>query len=513
MSIDDEMVSLGDEDQCSGFDDDLSKRQKSDGSKKKSSKKIMGPKEILLDLLEKLKNKDKTGIFMGKVDKYTVPDYRKVVKIPMYFNKMERKINKGKYRDIEQFVKDVKHICTNALLYNGQNSAIGKAAISIEKHMQRLNQAAPQRWAESLQHAQSKGLTFDKWIQQSCNLPTDRPLPPAKIEQPREPNETYPPDSDSDESLPPPPEEKTLHPPSAPSSQNANANMNNSNNNNASAAPVVKKPAPPPVSNADPLPDVSAGDRTLLKKLFGHLRTIPTHHTLGLAYLRDAQIATTTAIHQKMIQEHDAKGLPPPPAPSSIPSIKNKNSSEYIAPFIPERRVLHARSAIGYAGLGDCSQLFAAYPGSSNFAVPSPIAALTVNAEEPGWHLRTDRPVSFDDSLERFLLPAHLQRGPQAAPCQKAYDIAMEEHKARMQKILNDDAPRHETPIGPFMDPRFFDMDGGGEFSSGVLDKLPSGWVGKAAAEELLTFMKSVGTGQGLKRLLKDREEDFKNES
>lgn len=101
MPIDEDLVSLGDEIDDNMISEDCSKHPKTDGSKKKPSRKIMGPKEILLDLLEKLKNKDKLGVFVGKVDKYSVPDYRKIIRIPMYFNKMERKINKGKYRGLE----------------------------------------------------------------------------------------------------------------------------------------------------------------------------------------------------------------------------------------------------------------------------------------------------------------------------------------------------------------------------------------------------------------------------
>lgn len=54
-----------------------------------------------------------------QVDGAFFRDYYDIVKYPMYFKKMEEKIKKGKYQNLQDVSKDVKLIIDNCFLYNG----------------------------------------------------------------------------------------------------------------------------------------------------------------------------------------------------------------------------------------------------------------------------------------------------------------------------------------------------------------------------------------------------------
>lgn len=390
--------------------------------------------------------------------------------------------------------------------------------------MQRLNQAAPARWTESFQHSQSKGLSFDRWIQHSCGLPTDRPLSPPKIEISKDPNVCYPPDSDSDESLPPPQEESRSSPntfitnntnPGFSANNNSNVQGNPINPNvnrgtnahNPSSQGINSKPSNSLSAGPDPLPDVSTIDRTVLRKIFGNLRSLAPHHAVGLAYLRDASVILTN----KIMDEQTTRDAGSTPL-AAIPSVAHLRTSEHVGPSIPERRVLQARSTLGlYSTLGDTSRLFASFPNSETLANPVPVS-VTCMAEEPRWETRRDRSISLEDSFKTFLFPSILDRGPIAAAGIAWYDKQLKEHEIDMENIFGIERMQQDVPIGPFCDPRLQGVDCQPEFSGGPLESLNArgGWMGvdEAAAKEVLEAMESSwGGGTGLKRMLKERED------
>ena len=55
-----------------------------------------------------------------------MPDYYEIIKNPMDLSTMMTKIDLHKYETVEQFVKDIDKICSNALEYNPDRDPQGK---------------------------------------------------------------------------------------------------------------------------------------------------------------------------------------------------------------------------------------------------------------------------------------------------------------------------------------------------------------------------------------------------
>ncbi|CAK9865172.1 unnamed protein product [Sphagnum jensenii] len=89
-------------------------------------------KKVLEAVLEKLKKKDTYGVFSEPVDSSLVPDYYDVIKEPMDFGTMRRKIIKGAYVTSSLFEKDILLICSNAMRYNAPDTVYYKQARSIQ---------------------------------------------------------------------------------------------------------------------------------------------------------------------------------------------------------------------------------------------------------------------------------------------------------------------------------------------------------------------------------------------
>ncbi|CAM6016746.1 unnamed protein product [Sphagnum balticum] len=89
-------------------------------------------KKVLEAVLEKLKKKDTYGVFSEPVDSSLVPDYYDVIKEPMDFGTMRRKIIKGAYVTLSLFEKDILLICSNAMRYNAPDTVYYKQARSIQ---------------------------------------------------------------------------------------------------------------------------------------------------------------------------------------------------------------------------------------------------------------------------------------------------------------------------------------------------------------------------------------------
>ncbi|XP_073388090.1 uncharacterized protein [Physcomitrium patens] len=89
-------------------------------------------KKVLEGVLDKLKKKDTYGVFSEPVDANLVPDYYDVIKEPMDFGTMYKKISKGLYNILSLFEKDIMLICNNAMRYNGPETVYYKQARSIQ---------------------------------------------------------------------------------------------------------------------------------------------------------------------------------------------------------------------------------------------------------------------------------------------------------------------------------------------------------------------------------------------
>ncbi|KAK1407022.1 hypothetical protein QVD17_38632 [Tagetes erecta] len=97
-------------------------------------KKVPLPDKKTLELiLDKLQKKDTYGVYAEPVDPDELPDYHDVIKHPMDFATVRKKLAKGLYSTLKEFESDVFLICTNAMQYNAPDTIYYKQASSIQE--------------------------------------------------------------------------------------------------------------------------------------------------------------------------------------------------------------------------------------------------------------------------------------------------------------------------------------------------------------------------------------------
>ncbi|KAI3768982.1 hypothetical protein L6452_00078 [Arctium lappa] len=92
---------------------------------------VLPDKKTLELILDKLQKKDTYGVYAEPVDPDELPDYHAVIKQPMDFATVRKKLARGTYLTLEQFESDVILICTNAMQYNAPDTIYYKQASSI----------------------------------------------------------------------------------------------------------------------------------------------------------------------------------------------------------------------------------------------------------------------------------------------------------------------------------------------------------------------------------------------
>nr|ACG28823.1 DNA binding protein [Zea mays] len=90
-------------------------------------------KKLLLFILDRLQKKDTYGVFSEPVDPEELPDYHDIVKHPMDFSTIRKKLDKGAYSNLEQFEDDVFLISTNAMCYNSPDTIYYRQARGIQE--------------------------------------------------------------------------------------------------------------------------------------------------------------------------------------------------------------------------------------------------------------------------------------------------------------------------------------------------------------------------------------------
>ncbi|PWA85298.1 DNA-binding bromodomain-containing protein [Artemisia annua] len=93
----------------------------------------MPDKKTLEFILDKLQKKDIYGVYARPVDPEELPDYYDVIKRPMDFATVRRKLAKGSYLTLKEFESDVLLICSNAMQYNAPDTIYYKQASSIQE--------------------------------------------------------------------------------------------------------------------------------------------------------------------------------------------------------------------------------------------------------------------------------------------------------------------------------------------------------------------------------------------
>ncbi|CAA6668691.1 unnamed protein product [Spirodela intermedia] len=90
-------------------------------------------KKTLEDVLDKLQKKDIYGVYAEPVDPEELPDYHDIIKHPMDFGTIRKKLADGAYSDLEKFESDVFLVCTNAMQYNAPDTIYFRQAHSIQE--------------------------------------------------------------------------------------------------------------------------------------------------------------------------------------------------------------------------------------------------------------------------------------------------------------------------------------------------------------------------------------------
>ncbi|SMN22381.1 similar to Saccharomyces cerevisiae YGR252W GCN5 Acetyltransferase, modifies N-terminal lysines on histones H2B and H3 [Maudiozyma saulgeensis] len=88
---------------------------------------------IMQNILTELQNHAAAWPFLQPVNREEVPDYYEFIKEPMDLSTMEIKLEKNRYEKMEDFIYDLRLVCNNCRMYNGENTSYFKYANRLEK--------------------------------------------------------------------------------------------------------------------------------------------------------------------------------------------------------------------------------------------------------------------------------------------------------------------------------------------------------------------------------------------
>ena len=88
------------------------------------------------NIINKLKNQEKSREFREPVDKNLVPDYYQTITEPMDLSTLEKGVESGKYKYKIDFEKDLRKIFNNARTYNKPGTIYHKYATSLENFIE-----------------------------------------------------------------------------------------------------------------------------------------------------------------------------------------------------------------------------------------------------------------------------------------------------------------------------------------------------------------------------------------
>ncbi|KAJ3100978.1 nuA3 HAT complex component nto1 [Phlyctochytrium planicorne] len=98
--------------------------------------------QVLRPILDDIRRLDPKGLFAEPVNTEDVPDYLDIIKNPMDFQTMKKKLESHVYRDLKSFKIDLHLICDNASLYNTPDTAWGRAAPRLKERMTKFIEKA-----------------------------------------------------------------------------------------------------------------------------------------------------------------------------------------------------------------------------------------------------------------------------------------------------------------------------------------------------------------------------------
>jgi hypothetical protein len=79
-------------------------------------------------------------LFHEPVDpkKFNISDYFDIVKNPMDFGTVRRKLSHNVYGNAKEFIEDMLLVFSNCVLYNGNESDVGKVGLEVRRQFEEL---------------------------------------------------------------------------------------------------------------------------------------------------------------------------------------------------------------------------------------------------------------------------------------------------------------------------------------------------------------------------------------
>ena len=107
-------------------------------------------RRLCQDIIQQVMGFENANYFFRPVDPKAdgAPDYFKFVTKPMSIFKVQEQLDKGMYTDFEDFVKDMRQIWQNALIFNNVGHPIHRAAEKISRRFELLISSAPRTLSE-----------------------------------------------------------------------------------------------------------------------------------------------------------------------------------------------------------------------------------------------------------------------------------------------------------------------------------------------------------------------------
>lgn len=100
----------------------------------------MTPKQKMMNIYEALMKDDYVDLFQEVVKKENMPEYYEVIKEPMSFSMIKKRLERNLYLSIDDMEKDIMLIVNNAKKYNNSLTIFHKKAVVLEQVFKDLRQ-------------------------------------------------------------------------------------------------------------------------------------------------------------------------------------------------------------------------------------------------------------------------------------------------------------------------------------------------------------------------------------
>ncbi|KAK9171365.1 Bromodomain protein [Cryptosporidium meleagridis] len=117
-------------------------------------KRPKGPKDIMHEIIHRLYKRDKQQIFAEPVNAEFVPDYYQVIKNPMDFSTMRKKVSQDEYKDFDSFVDDIKLIISNCYTYNKIGTMVYRMGLILEETWDKSLEGSRARYEQSIKNVE-----------------------------------------------------------------------------------------------------------------------------------------------------------------------------------------------------------------------------------------------------------------------------------------------------------------------------------------------------------------------